>query len=473
MYDEHVAGVRLGGDVRHGSIPMGVTNPATEEVFAVVDSGSAADARAAADRAAKTFPSWAATSAAERARALRAAASALRDEPLDGLPRVVSLETGKRLEEARTEVVFSAGFFDWFADAAETEADEQRTSGGRRFVVRRKPVGVVAAMTPWNFPVSIPARKVAASLAAGCPTVLKPSELTPLSALHFAEILEPHLPAGVLTTVVGDGQELAEALIDHPDVAAVTFTGSTRVGALVAARCAPTFTRNTLELGGRAPFVVLDDADVKDAVDILVMAKYRNNGASCISANNVFAHESIYDEFLEAYVDRSLDLHLGDPLDEATDLGPMIGRDHVSRLQALVDDARARGARTWKQEAVPERGFFAPPVVVEAPEDMPLWDGEIFGPVTPLRRFSDERAVVSQINSWTFGLGGYVCSSDPAHGEAVAAALDIGIVGINTGAPNSPEVPFGGFKHSGVGREGGVEGLHEFTEAQTLSIGGF
>jgi len=383
----------------------------------------------------------------------------------------VSLETGKRLEEARTEVIFSAGFFDWFAEAAEAGSDEQRTPGARRFVVRRKPVGVVAALTPWNFPVSIPARKVAASVAAGCPTVLKPSELAPLSALRFAEILEPHLPPGVLTTVVGEGQELAEALIDHPAVAAVTFTGSTRVGGLVAARCAPSFTRTTLELGGRAPFIVLDDANVKDAVDTLVMAKYRNNGASCISANNVFVHDSVYEDFVEAYVERSLDLHVGDPLGEGTDLGPMIAANHVSRLQALVLDARQRGCRYWQQEVAPERGYFALPVVVEAFEDMPLWEEEIFGPVTPLRRFADEGALVSEINSWTFGLGGYVCSGDVEHGETVAGALDIGIVGINTGAPNSPDIPFGGFKHSGIGREGGIEGMNEFTEAQTLSIG--
>jgi len=469
---EHVPGIRLGGEVRRGPVRVDVTNPTTEETFAVVAGGDAADARAAADTAARAFPGWAATAVTERAAALRAAAAALRDEPLDGLPRIVSLETGKRLEEARAEVHFSAGYLDWFAAAAQAESDEQRTSGGRRFVVRRKPVGVVAALTPWNFPVSIPARKVGASVAAGCPTVLKPSELTPLSALRFVEILEPHLPPGVLTTVVGEGQELAEALIDHPDVAAVTFTGSTRVGALVAARCAPGFTRTTLELGGRAPFIVLDDAEVKDAVATLLLAKYRNNGASCISANNVFVHDSRYDEFLEAYVDKSFDLRLGDPLDESTDLGPMIAANHVSRLQALVQDARTRGCRSWQSERTPERGYFAAPVVVEAFEDMPLWEEEIFGPVTPVRRFSDESAVVSEVNSWAFGLGGYVCSDDAGHGEAVAARLDIGIVGINTGAPNSPEVPFGGFKHSGVGREGGVEGLHEFAEAQTLSIGG-
>lgn len=471
MNDDQVPGVRLGGEVRPGLVRLTVTNPATEEIVGVVAGGDAADAGAAADRAARAFPAWAATPATERAKALRAAASALRDEPAEGLPRLVSLETGKRLEEARTEVIFSAGFFDWFADAAEAGSDEQRTSGARRFVVRRKPVGVVAALTPWNFPVSIPARKVAASVAAGCPTVLKPSELAPLSALRFAEILEPHLPPGVLTTVVGEGQELAEALIDHPDVAAVTFTGSTRVGGLVAARCAPSFTRTTLELGGRAPFIVLDDANVKDAVDTLVMAKYRNNGASCISANNVFVHDSVYEDFLEAYVERSLDLHVGDPLDEGTDLGPMIAANHVSRLQALVLDARQRGCRYWQQEVAPERGYFALPMVVEAFEDMPLWEEEIFGPVTPLRRFADEGALVSEINSWTFGLGGYICSGDVEHGETVAGALDIGIVGINTGAPNSPDIPFGGFKHSGIGREGGIEGMNEFTEAQTLSIG--
>lgn len=465
---EHVAGVRLGDEVLGGPTRLVPVDPSTERPLAVVEGGDAEHARRAVARSRRAFPEWAATPAGDRATALRAAAAALRGDPADALAMLVSHETGKRLEEARAEVLFSAAFLDWFADAASDEPTHH-ASAGRRFVVSRKALGVVAALTPWNFPVSIPTRKVAAALACGCTVVLKPSELTPLSGLRLAEILEPHLPPGVLTTVAGNGAELSNALIDEPDVAVVTFTGSTRVGALVSARCAPSFTRVVLELGGRAPFIVLDDADVEAAVEILLVAKYRNNGASCISANNVFVHRSLYDDFLASYVDRSAGLRLGPPSRNDTELGPLITGGQASRVQGLVDDARRRGAHVFQADR-PAVGHFVAPAVVEALSDMPLWEEEVFGPVTPVRPFDDEAAVLAEVNSWDYGLGGYVCGTDPARAAHVADCLDIGIVGVNNGAPNAPEVPFGGFKHSGIGREGGVEGLLEFTEAKTVSI---
>lgn len=473
MSFETTAGARFGGGRLGGGDPLEVADPFTGEPFAAVARATASDAAEAVAAAAAAQPAWAATPAGERARALRRAADALRDPAVaEELAVLVTRETGKRIAEARGEVGFSAAFIDWFADAAAARAAEQRTAGGRRFLVGHRPLGVVAAVSPWNFPVSIPARKVGAALAAGCSVVLKPSELTPLSGLRFAEILEEHLPAGLLTTVAGDGVEVTGALVDDPRVAAVSFTGSTRVGKLIAARCAEGLTRPLLELGGRAPFVVRADADLDAAVENLLVAKYRNNGASCIAANNVFVHESLYAEFVAAFKTRSAALRLGDPRAEETGLGPVIDASHVTRLNGLVEDARKAGAGVWQGEEVPATGHFVAPAVVEAAEDLPIWTEEVFGPVVGVRPYSDEDALVAEINSWDFGLGGYVCGTDVSGAIALAERLQIGIVGVNNGAPNTPEVPFGGFKQSGYGREGGYAGLAEFTEPQTVSVAG-
>ncbi|MFV2176283.1 aldehyde dehydrogenase family protein, partial [Actinomadura sp. LOL_011] len=416
------------------------------------------------------FPGWAALPAAVRAAALRAIAAGLR-EATEELAALTTAETGKRIEESRAEVGFSAGFFEWFAEAAltaEQGAEETLTVPGRGFRVRRVPLGVVAAITPWNFPLSIPARKVAAALAAGCTAVLKPSELTPLSAARLVEICHPHLPAGALTMVTGDPIGLTAALTGHPDVASVSFTGSTRVGRIVAGRCAERFLPVVLELGGRGPFVVGAGADVDEAVEALMVAKFRNNGASCIAANNVFVHRSRYEAFVERLGERVASLRVGDPRDASTDLGPVVNADQRDRLTGLTADAEARGARVRNGPRPPAEGFFVRPAVVECLEDDPLWSDEIFGPVAAVRPFTDEGAVVEEINGWGYGLGGYVCDV-PERAHALAARLRIGIVGVNNGAPNNPRVPFGGFGASGQGREGGMAGLLEFTTYQTIS----
>nr|BFE27821.1 NAD-dependent succinate-semialdehyde dehydrogenase [Actinomadura rugatobispora] len=467
-----VPGARFGGGALGGGDRLEVADPRDGEPFGAVAAAGAADARTAVDAAAAAQPGWAATPPAERARRLRAAADALRDPgTAEDLALLVTRESGKRLAEARAEVGFSAAFLDWFADAAVGLHGEQRLTAGRRFLIGHRPLGVVAAVTPWNFPLSIPARKVAAALAAGCTAVLKPSELTPLSGLRFAEILEPFLPAGALTTVAGAGTEVTGALLDDPRVAAVSFTGSTRVGKLIAGRAGATLTKPLLELGGRAPFIVRADAELDAAVETLLVAKYRNNGASCIAANNVLVHESLYGGFVEAFTARSRALRVGDPRDEATDLGPVIDASHVKRLDALVQEARAAGADVRQDGDVPSAGSFVAPAVVADPgDDLPVWTEEVFGPVVGVRPYSDEDALVEEVNGWDFGLGGYVCGADAAAAAALAERLRIGIVGINNGAPNSPEVPFGGFGLSGYGREGGLAGLLEFTAPQTLSI---
>ncbi|HEY8455594.1 MAG TPA: aldehyde dehydrogenase family protein [Actinopolymorphaceae bacterium] len=461
---------RVAGSDHAGEAGHTIVDPASGKEVAQVGWAGPELVDEAVEVAVASWPGWAEKSARQRGEALRRIAGDLRDAT-DRLAQLITAESGKRLAEARAEVAFSADYFDWFAEAAATAATaDQRVTPNRRFLVNRQPVGVVAALTPWNFPLSIPARKLAPALAAGCPVVLKPSELTPLAAYELVRICERHLPSGVVGFVLGDGEVVSNALVDHRDVACVTFTGSTRVGALVAARAATSFTRVTLELGGKAPFIVCEDADLERAVEILLVAKFRNNGASCIAANNVFVHQSRYTDVLDLLVDRVRSLRVGDPRDEETELGPLIQPAHVERLRNLVEQARESGCRVWSGGPVPAQGNFMEPTLVETLTDLTLWNGEIFGPVCAVRPFANEDAVVNEVNTWGCGLGGYVVSSDSERGARLAERLRIGIVGVNNGAPNTPEVPFGGFGSSGIGREGGMSGLYEFTEEQTVSV---
>lgn len=429
------------------------------------DVGDVHDAVLAADAVA---PTWASTPARERAAALRSVAAELRDNT-DALAELITMETGKRYAEAVGEVAFSANYFEWFADAATMPTDQHLRTAQRRFLVRHEPVGVVAAVSPWNFPLSIPARKMAPALAAGCPVVLKPSELTPLSGIALTVLAGRHVPDGVVNVVVGDGEKLTTALVDHDAVAAVSFTGSTRVGTLVAQRAMGSMTRVTMELGGKAPFIVCEDADLDIAVEALMIAKFRNNGASCIAANNVFVHRSLYDSVVESLSTRITALRVGDPRDAATELGPMLRRSHVERLQGLVRQAEQDGCRVRTGEA-PATGWYCPPSLVEAESDTGLWREEVFGPVCVVRPFDDEDVVVREVNGWRTGLGGYVMSASTDRAVELSSRLRIGIVGVNNGAPNTPEVPFGGFGYAGLGREGGLSGLREFTEEQTISL---
>lgn len=426
------------------------------------------DVSSAVNAALRSRDSWGATSSRERASSLREIAGNLREHVAEFADLIV-LETGKLWFEAKAEVLFSADYFEWFADAASMITDQHLLTGNRRFVVQRIPVGIVAAITPWNFPLSIPARKIAAALAAGCPVVLKPSEMTPLSGLALTQLAQASLPEGVLNVVVGDGEQITNALIDHSSIAAITFTGSSRVGALIAQRAMATMTRVTMELGGRAPFIIREDADPVAAVDTLMIAKFRNNGASCIAANNVFVHADIYEEVLKDLAGRISNLEVGDPFQESSELGPMLRQQHVDRLRSLVSEATAKGCRSWVAP-VPSGGWYCPPTLIEALDDHQVWNEEVFGPLCVMRPYRDEEALLEEVNSWELGLAGYVFSSDTEAALTLGGRLRVGIVGINNGAPNSPMVPFGGFRFSGLGREGGVEGVLEFTESQTISL---
>ena len=322
---------RIDGTAINGA-PHELPDPATGGTLATVEWANASDASDAVAVASRALPGWSATTPRERAASLRGIASSLR-EHADELADLISAESGKRRVEAAGEVAFSAHYFDWFADAATHPSAGAFVTDQRRFTTFREPVGVVAAVSPWNFPLSIPARKVAPALAAGCTVVQKASELTPLSSLAMTELAEQHLPQGALGVLVGDGAELTSALVDHPDTAAVSFTGSTGVGVAVAQRAARTLTRTVLELGGKAPFVVTDRADLQVTLEALLVAKFRNNGASCIAANNVFVHRSQYDELVGALSERVASLTNGSPADPATDIGPLLRPDHVARLE--------------------------------------------------------------------------------------------------------------------------------------------
>lgn len=457
----------IDGRNRHGAVHE-LPDPATGEIVARIGWATPEDVDAALSSASASGETWAQFSPRKRADALRACAQSLHEHSHE-LTALIVQETGKRQSEALAEVLFSAQYFSWFAEAAVAHLDRSLVTPERRFLVTRQPVGVVAAVAPWNFPLSIPARKVAAALAAGCPVVLKPSELTPRSGLALAEIVQEHVPLGLISALVGDGESLTNALIDDPRVKAISFTGSTRVGTLVAQRAANNGTRTVLELGGRAAFIIGSDVASSDAADTLMVAKFRNNGASCIAANNVFVHESSYDEIVSALRDRIAGLEVGSPVAETTDLGPMIRPAERDRLEALVAQARTAGARVTRGDS-PQHGWFVAPTLIEVQDaEVQAWSEEIFGPVCVVKPFADLDEVIAEVNGWNSGLAGYVMSSDSELAMSTASRLRVGIVGINNGAPNSPDVPFGGFGTAGVGREGGIEGMLAFTETQTIS----
>jgi succinate-semialdehyde dehydrogenase/glutarate-semialdehyde dehydrogenase len=473
---EQPSGVRIDGAVRgDGLTRRPVVNPADGRPFADVCWGGRAEAVDAADTAARAQPGWAGTPAAVRAEALRAVAAALDSAAKGTLPALITRETGKRIAEARAELGLSAVYFRTFADLAQAQQEPTfEKVEGLRHVVSARPVGVVAVLTPWNFPVSIPARKVAAALAAGCAVVFKPSELAPLSSMVLAALLDEHLPAGVVNTVLGTPQAVVESWTAHPAVQAVSFTGSTRVGRIVATSVAPRFLRTVLELGGCAPFVVLPDADPQSAAETLMVAKYRNNGQSCIAANQVFVAAEVAEAFTDAFTAATRELSVGDPLDDTVGLGPMAPSGDPARLRELVAEAVAAGARRVSETHVlPDEGHYVEPtVLVDVPADARVFREEIFGPIAALRTFTDLDEAIGLHHATGYGLAGYVCGTDPERSRAVAARLNAGVIGINTGTPNYPGAPFGGLGLSGLGYEGGPQGLDAFRTFHTTAVRG-
>ena len=451
-----------------------VTNPADGTLVGTVGWGVADDARRAADAAAEAFPGWSQSPARRRADVL-AEAARLIAERKDGIGRLLAREAGKRLPEAVAEVAFSAEYFRWFAEEARRPHGSVLTAEapGRRHLTFRRPSGVVASLTPWNFPCSIQARKLAPALAAGCTVVARGSEKAPLAVTEMVRCLtDAGLPAGVLNLVHGPAREITQELLAHRAVRVLTFTGSTAVGREIMASAANRVVRPLLELGGDAAFTVFDDADVDAAVEGALLAKFRNTGQSCVAANRFFVQEGVYEEFVSRLVERVDAMSVGDGLaDPCPDLGPVIDQARVSAVGSALDQALAAGGRLLTAErTLPRAGtWVAPALVGDVPADTDLAREELFGPIAGVFRFRDEDDVVARANASEMGLAGYVWSRDAGRCWRMAERLEAGIVGVNDPLPSVVFAPMGGVKQSGIGREGSSLGLEEFQDVRYVA----
>lgn len=454
-----------------------VTNPATGGQVGTVPNLGAAQTTAAIDAAQAAMPAWAARSAKERARILRRM-SDLMLEHQDDLARILTAEQGKPLAEAKGEIVYAASFFEWFGEEAKRMYGDviPGHAPDTRIMVLRQPVGVVGLITPWNFPSAMLARKIGPALAAGCAVVCKPALQTPLSALVLGVIAErAGVPAGVINIVTGaDSAAIGNAMTSHPQLRKLSFTGSTAVGKKLMAQCADGMKRVSLELGGNAPFIVFDDADLDAAVEGAIASKYRNTGQTCVCANRIFVQAGVYDTFAEKLSLAVANLRVGDGLAGATDQGPLIDEKALAKVEAHVTDALSKGARVksgGKRHALGGT-FYEPTVLLDVTPDALLAREETFGPVAPLFRFERESDAISMANDTEFGLAGYFYTRDLARSWRVAEALQCGIIGINTGIISTEVAPFGGIKQSGVGREGSKYGLDDYTELKYTCTGG-
>ena len=451
-----------------------VTDPATGEVLGVMPDCSADETAEAICAAEKAMNEWRARTHAERADLLMKWYRLMLDHAED-LARILTAEQGKPLDEARGEILYGASFVRWFAEEA------RRINGsiipspvpGKKIFALKEPVGVCAIITPWNFPNAMITRKVAPGLAAGCTMVIKPSDLTPYSALALGVLAErAGIPKGVLNILTGRPEAIGAALTSSPIVRKLSFTGSTRVGAMLAAQCAPTLKKLSLELGGNAPFIVFDDADLDAAVEGAMMSKFRNGGQTCVCANRLLVQAGIHDDFVRALTARVDALNVGPGTDDGVNIGPMINAAAIGKISAHIEDALAKGAvRTTRTRDLPKH--FADPVVLTgATGKMALAAEETFGPVAPIFRFETEAEALSIANGTPFGLAAYFYTTDMARAFRVGEALEFGLVGLNTGAISHEVSPFGGVKASGLGREGAQEGIEEYLETKAFHFGG-
>lgn len=453
---------------------LDVRDPATGDVLAKVpDLGADETTRAVAAAEVAQKP-WAARTGKERAGILRRWFDLMLANA-DDLAYLMTREQGKPLAEARGEIAYAASFIEWFAEEAKrVDGDVLATpASDKRLVTLKQPVGVCAAITPWNFPAAMITRKVAPALAAGCAIVVKPSELTPLSAFALAELAHrAGIPGGVFQVVTGEARAVGGVLTSHPVVRKLSFTGSTAVGRLLMAQCAPTVKRMSLELGGNAPFIVFDDADVDAAVEGALAAKYRNGGQTCVCANRFYIQDGIYDAFAEKFARRVAELKVGNGLDDGVVIGPLIEGKAVEKVVALVDDAKTHGARVLVGGTAHALGgtYYTPTVIADATSQMRMAREEIFGPVAPLFRFTHDADAVAFANDTEFGLAAYLYTRDIARAWRTAEALEYGMVGLNTGLISNEVAPFGGIKQSGVGREGSHYGIEEYLELKYLCL---
>jgi succinate-semialdehyde dehydrogenase/glutarate-semialdehyde dehydrogenase len=466
----------IGGEWLAGADTIEVRNPATGELVGSVPRLGAAETRRAIEAAETSGPAWRAKTAAERSKILRRWFELVMENQAD-LGLLMTLEQGKPLAEAKGEIAYAASFIEWFAEEARRIYGDVIPSpnADRRIVVIKQPVGVCAAITPWNFPSAMITRKAAPALAAGCTMVVKPAEQTPLSALALAYLAEQAgVPAGVFSVITGDARAIGGELTASSIVRKLSFTGSTEVGRLLMAQCAPTVKKLSLELGGNAPFIVFDDADVDAAVAGAIASKYRNAGQTCVCTNRLLVQEGIHDRFADKLAEAVASLKVGNGLEDGVIQGPLIDEPAIAKVEELVHDALAKGARLvcgGKRHPLGHT-FFEPTVLAGATPAMRLAREEIFGPVAPLFKFKDELDAIRMANDTEFGLASYVYTRDIGRVWRVGEALEYGMVGINTGLISNEVAPFGGVKQSGIGREGSKYGIEEYLEIKYLAMGG-
>ncbi|MFC5753238.1 NAD-dependent succinate-semialdehyde dehydrogenase [Actinomadura rugatobispora] len=453
---------------------IAVDDPATGEILAEVPEATAADVRDAIVAAAAALPGWRARTADDRGAVLRRFAGLVSERSAE-LAELIAREGGKPIGEARGEVAYGRSFLAWAAEEATRVYGETVPSWheGKRVLVLRQPVGVTASITPWNFPLAMITRKLGPALAAGCTQVVKPAPQTPLTALELGRLaVEAGVPAGVVNVVTAPGPDFAAAVFADARVRKVSFTGSTEVGRQLIERSAGNVTRLSLELGGHAPVIVFDDADLDAAVAGVLRAKFRNNGQSCIAANRIYVQRGIREEFTAAFDAAVGALRVGGTLSEAVDVGPLIDGAALRKVRAHVDDAVARGARLLRggSPCGPGGRFFEPTVLDGVTDDMLIFNEETFGPVAALAAFDTEEEALRRANASPFGLAAYVFSRDLGRVVRAAEALEYGVVGVNDGAPSTGQAPFGGMKLSGYGREGGRYVMHEYLETKYVSL---
>lgn len=451
-----------------------VLDPATGQILTHVPDLGSAETERAVLAAQEAFPAWRRRPAQERGIILRRLADLMRKHEAD-LARLITAEQGKPLAEARGEIVYAASYLDWFAEEAKRVYGETIPAprADRRLMVIKQPVGVVAAITPWNFPSAMVTRKLAPALAVGCTMVLKPSELAPLSALAIARLgIEAGIPSGVFNVVTGDPRRIGAVLVNHPAIRKLTFTGSTAVGKTLMAQCSSTVKRVSMELGGNAPLIVFDDCDLDAAVEGVLSSKFRNAGQTCICANRILVQENIYDEFARRLTLRVTQLKVGRGIDQDSMIGPLINSAAVEKVVAHIGDALEKGARllTGGERHAAGRHFFAPTVLADARPDMRIFSEETFGPVAPLFRFSSEGEAIAMANDVPAGLAAYVFTRDLNRYFRLAEGLDYGMVGVNTGLISTEVAPFGGMKESGLGREGSRHGVDDYIDLKTICV---
>ena len=481
MYDNLIANVPtdlwIGGKWRKASDNgrFDVIDPATENTITSVASATVDDARAALDAADAAFADWAARSPRDRAEVLRKAFELMMADA-ERFARLITLENGKALPDSRGEVAYAAEFFRWYAEEAVRNIGEvsKAPASGARILVHHRPAGIAVLVTPWNFPAAMATRKIGPALAAGCPVILKPASDTPLTMLALMPVLEAAgVPPGVVNVIPSRASgKVVSAMLHDPRVRVVSFTGSTEVGRKLLHEAADSIVNPAMELGGNAPFIVFEDADIDAAVDGAMVAKMRNMGEACTAANRFYVHEAVEKEFAEKLAERMAALRMGNGLDEGVTLGPLVNQEGRDKVIALVDDALSKGAKLMTGGTLPNGpGFFYPATVLtNVSDDALMHDDEIFGPVAAIQTFREEDEVIARANDTEYGLVVYLYTRDLSRGLRVSEKLDYGMVGLNRGIVSDPAAAFGGTKQSGLGREGAHVGLMEFLETQYVSV---